>query len=135
MWAMREEIREDIAKDINGSLDVLEKWSRRGLIGGQIKEKYWTTRWYACLSGWINLHSIFYPKYVYNQFPHWLRLFDYHVGQPVLTFMFGKLIGKWRVFCYRQAYLECNRLYPKAIHCIDYPELFSQKELDKFKEG
>lgn len=117
-------------KKICDALDIFYKWSRRGMIMGQIKEKYDTTRWYAYLSTSFSLNDIFYPGHYYYRLPNWCRYIDKYFLNP----LFGRLVGKWRVYCYRQAYLECaNKLGPMPNHCIDHCVLFTKEEYKQIK--
>jgi hypothetical protein len=109
------------------SCDIFYKWAKRGMIIGQIKTKYDTTRWYAYLNNEFSLNDIFYPMHIYYRLPNWCRYIDEYFLTPV----FGYLIYKWRCYCYRQAYLECARLYGPLDHCMDRQELFTDEELDK----
>jgi hypothetical protein len=98
-------------------LQIFYKWAKRGRIVGQIKEKYHTTRWYAQLGPYFTWNDVFYPCHYYIKTPKWLRRLDF-VFLPFLP-----LIGKWRVYCYKNAYKECLKKYPLARHAIDYKEL------------
>ena len=55
---------------LSNCLNIFYKWSSRGLITGQIKEKYETTRWYVTFGVW-GLHGVFYPKHIYYRWPKW----------------------------------------------------------------
>ena len=48
-----------------------------------------------------------------------------------LTPIFGKLMGKWRKFCYRQAYIECGKKFGPLEHVMDWDDLFTPEELEK----
>jgi hypothetical protein len=114
-------------KAISDSIDIFHKWARRGMIMGQIKEKYYSTRWYAYLGTALSLHSIFYPQHIYNRFPKWLHKLDYKVFIPFFRYTgMSYLFGKWQVFCYKQAYKEVLTKYPHVDHCINFEELVSQ---------
>lgn len=117
-------------KKISSSLDIFYKWSKRGMIQGQIKEKYDTTRWYAFIVSDFSFNDVFYPGHIYYRLPNWVRRVDEHFLTPV----FGGLVYKWRQFCYRRAYLECaKKLGPMTNHCIDHEQFFTEEELKKIK--
>ena len=104
------------------SCEVFYKWARRGLIVGQIKTKYDTTRWYAMLNNEFSVNDIFYPMHYYYKVPDWCRYIDRYFLTPILVY-------KWRVYCYRQAYIECGKKYGPLEHCMDRDELFTNEEL------
>lgn len=106
------------------AVEILGKWAVRGMIMGQIKEKYGTTRWYAYF-GNLNFHTLFYPRYMFNQFKYdWMWAFDCKYGSQIFEYTgLNWLFIKWQIFCYRQAYKEVKRKYPKVHNCIDYKEL------------
>jgi hypothetical protein len=118
-------------EDINKSLDIFYKWAKRGMTCGQIKEKYFTTRWYANLNDNLSLNNIFYPMYIYYQLPDWCRKVDKYFLNPV----FGKLAGKWRIYCYRKAYHFVLKNYPNISHGIDHPELLNKTVLLEYKKS
>jgi hypothetical protein len=113
--------------NIGAALNIFYKWAKRGMIIGQIKEKWGDTRWYAHLTYDFSLNDIFYPMHYYYRLPKWCRFIDYYFLTPV----FGKLIGKWRVYCYRQAYLECAKKFGPLDHCMDHEEVFTDEELKR----
>jgi hypothetical protein len=107
--------------------DYFHKMSRRyGRLGGQIKEKYGTVRFYATF-GYLSLHTLLYPGYVSSQFPKWLWRADiYYIG-PFLRFFFEKIFVKWQIFIYSRMYQTAIKKWPhlrKEILCAaDHPEL------------
>lgn len=113
-------------KEINESLAIIEKWAVRGMIMGQTKEKYLSTRWYAYLGIDLDLNTIFYPRHMYYRFPRWTHPINnfskYIFKYTGVQFLFVK----WQVFCYRQAYHEILRKYPNVDHCIDHEEILDQ---------
>jgi hypothetical protein len=122
-------------RDLCDSLDVFEKWASRGLISGQIKEKYNTTRWYAYLSGEFSLHNIFYPGHYYNRFPKWLRNLDRYVFMPIFKYTgINIIVRKWKYYCYTQAYKEVLTKYPDVQHCINYTEILDQNVLSAYRK-
>lgn len=114
--------------DIENSLDIFYKWAKRGMIIGQIKEKYETTRWYAYLNSSFTLNDIFYPMHYYYRLPKWCRYIDDYFLTPV----FGRLVYKWRKYCYNKAYKEVLTKYPDIYHCIDHPNVVDYKVIDKY---
>ena len=116
--------QDEIDTQVCMATHVLEKWARRGMISGQIKEKYGTTRWYAYF-GNLNFHTLFYPRHMFNRFKYkWMWTFDIYYGSQIFKYTgLNWLFVKWQVFCYRQAYKEVKRKYPKARNCIDHKEL------------
>lgn len=118
-----EEHYEGHYKDINESLDIIEKWADRGRIMGQTKEKYLSTRWYAYLGTELGLNTIFYPRHMYYRFPKWTYPIDSAIKSIFKYTGIQYLFVKWQVFCYRQAYKEVLRKYPKVDHSIDHEEI------------
>lgn len=109
--------------------DIFYKWAYRGRISGQIKEKYGTIRWYAYLNSKFSLNDIFYPCHMYYRFPLWVRKIDDFVFTYFINPLFGKLIYKYRVYCYRQGYLECVAKLGPLPHSMDHDDLFTEEEL------
>jgi hypothetical protein len=114
-------------KGINDCCDILYNiCNRYGRLGGQIKEKYGTVRFYASF-GYLSLHTLIYPGYVAYQFPRWLMKLDMKVIGPTLDFFFGKLFIKWQIFIYKYAYIKCLKKYPhlkeEITCCMNHPEL------------
>lgn len=127
--------RREIENDFCDSLDVFEKWASRGLIVGQIKEKYNTTRWYAYLSAEFSLHNIFYPRHYYNRFPTWLCNLDRYVFMPIFKYTgINIIVRKWKYFCYAQAYKEVLTKYPNVQHCINYTEIIDPIVLSAYRK-
>jgi len=127
--------RNELYSDISDSLDVFEKWASRGLIMGQIKEKYDTTRWYAYLSTELELHTLFYPRHMYNRFPNWLRKLDRAIFRPFFKYTGINIVfRKWQYFCYIQAYKEVLTKYPDVQHCINYTEILDQNVLSAYRK-
>lgn len=120
--------QKQLNNDINDSLNIFHKWANRGMIVGQIKEKYYTTRWHARLNTGFSLNDIFYPCHYYYRLPNWCRYIDDYLLTPV----FGVLVCKWRVYCYRQAYHLVLTKYPNVDHCIDYDEVLDKNILNAY---
>lgn len=123
--------RKEYYNQLNESLKIIDKWAKIGMIMGQTKEKYGSTRWYVYF-GNLSVHKLFYPQYFYYQWPKWTsRLNNYSED-------FFKLIGlnalfiKYQVWCYRKAYHEILVKYKVVDHCIDCDELLDKKILNEY---
>lgn len=81
------------------------RWAR---MGGQSKEKYGTVRFYTHF-GYMSLHSLIYPNYVYSQFPKWLWVLDINYISPFLQKFIQPKFIKWQMYIYNKAYW--NALY------------------------
>lgn len=113
-------------KGLNDCEDILYNICRKyGRLGGQIKEKYGTLRFYAMFD--LSLHSLVYPGYVYSQFPEWLWTLDIYYISPFLNKLFGKIWFWYQSKIYNYAYHKCLKKYPnlrdEILCCADYPEL------------
>lgn len=99
---------------------------RWGRLGGMYKEKFGRLRFYANF-GWISLHTLIYPGYVYNQFPGWLWRLDLYCISPVLQFLFENIFDNWQRKIYNMAYRRAVLKYPhlreEILEHADYPEL------------
>lgn len=113
-------------KGLQGAINILSKWAARGMIMGQIKEKYGSARWYAYF-GRLSLHTLVYPRFMYRQFPKWLWALDINYIAPVLQFFFGKLFVKYQIWAYNKGYQEALKTYPhlraEILCSADNPEL------------
>lgn len=112
---------------INDAADYIGSYCKRwAYLGGQVKEKYGTVRFYANF-GHLNLHCLFFPGYVYCQFPDWLWHLDCKYIGPFMRFFFEKAFVKWQSYIYGKAYLNACRKWPhlqEEILCsADYIEL------------
>lgn len=87
--------------------DFCKTWGR---LGGQAKEKYGTVRFYASF-GWISLHSLIYPGYVYCQFPRWLWKLDTYGISKVLS-LFERPFVAYQRFIYKKAYTNAVKKWP-----------------------
>lgn len=97
---------------ISGAANYIGTFSRKwGRIGGQYKEKWGTVRFYASL-GWLSLHTLTHPGYVYSQYPDWLWKLDCKYISPLLMFLFGKPFINWQIFVYRKAYANALKRWP-----------------------
>lgn len=114
--------------------------TRIGRLGGQMKEKYGTLRFYAQFSS-LTLHNLIYPSYVYSQFPKWLWIFDLRVVYQITRYTGLTLVFQaWQRFWYKFGYRYILKKYPHIRKEIgqgaDYPELFAYRivEVINFKE-
>jgi hypothetical protein len=124
--------------------------SNKYRIGGQIKEKYGTLRWYAHFNGYA-LHDLFWPGHVYfyryqqPSFWHW----SVRWAQPVLGRMlkivdmrirkwewFQKKCVKFQVTKYVETYEKALRKWPEfkeeIMMAADHQELL--KDLFPFED-
>lgn len=109
---------------LDQSLDIIFKWARRGMITGQIKDKFSSTRWYAEFTYDLSLHSLLYPRRYYNRFPEWLNTLDHYFFIPLFKYSrVNKLFNKWQIYCYKQCYYELQHKFPDIQHAIDHQEL------------
>lgn len=103
--------------------DFCRKWGR---LGGQSKEKFGTVRFYAHF-GWLNLHTLIYPGYVYSQFPKWLWHLDIFYFGPVMRVFFERPFLWWQKQVYTLAYARALKRWPhlkkEILCCADYSEL------------
>lgn len=113
---------------INDCCDYFWKVSRRyGRLGGQIKEKYGTVRFYASF-GYYSLHSLIFPGYVYKHksFPKWLWKLDIYYISPFINKVFGKVLVKYQKFVYNYMYQQALKKWPhleaEILTSADYPE-------------
>ena len=110
---------------IGDSCDILYKCKTWGRLGGQIKEKYGTVRFYASF-GHLSLHTLIYPGHYYIRFPEWLYQLDNKIFTPILNFFFGKLFFWWQKKVYSHYYHVCLKKYPhlakEILSCAVYPE-------------
>ena len=121
------EKQEQLENDTCAAVSIIDKWARRGMIMGQVKEKYNTTRWYAYI-GNLNFHSILYPRHIYSRYKYnWMWEFDCNYGYAIFKYTgLNWLLTKWQIFCYRQAYKEIQKKYPNVRNCIDHTELLTK---------
>lgn len=111
---------------INNCIVDMWWWSRKiGRMGGDIKEKYGTVRFYAQF-GYLSLHSLIYPGYAYSQFPKWLWRLDCRYIRPVLQFFFERLFSWYHRKFYSWLYHRMIKKYPQIeaeiLSDSDYPE-------------
>lgn len=93
----------------------------------QTKEKWGTARVY-CHFGWLSLHGLLFPGYVYKRpgFPQWLWSIDIWYISRVLI-LFSRPISLYQTFIYRLAYKRALKKYQMISREIlggaSYPEL------------
>lgn len=108
------------------------KWGR---INTQCKEKYGIVIVDTVFTE-LSLHSLIYPNLHYYAFPNWLIYLDIKVFTPVITFLLGFIMHKWRRFVYSRAYHIALRHWPQYTKEIlmfaDYPEFIKNYEYIKF---
>src|ERR1041385_5172837 len=99
-------------KGIGEVCDYFWTMSRRwGRMGGQIKEKYGTVRFYVHF-GNLSLHTLFYPGWVSSQFPKWLWKADIFYIGPFLRFFFERLFVAWQKYVYNRMYQQALKRWP-----------------------
>lgn len=88
--------------EFNRVVDFFYEQAAKYRMGGQIKEKYGTLRWYACFHGYA-LHDLFWPGHVYfyrylqPSFWHWSVRWTQPVLGRLLRFV-DTWIRKWDWF-------------------------------------
>lgn len=89
------------------------------------KEKWGTVRVYTSLHwerGWLFQH-LFYPNYVYYQFPRWVRTVDYWIP----THWLNPILHPFYCWLYRRAYQDAILKWPhlrlEILNGADYDEL------------
>lgn len=101
--------------------------TRLGRIGGQIKEKYGTLRFYANFDD-LSLHTLLWPGYVYLRIPHGMNrgseLLCKYTGLSYLFTLYQKLMYK---LGYRYILAKYPHLRLEIGAVADYPELFAHK--------
>lgn len=105
--------------------DTCVRWGR---LGGQVKEKYGTLRFYAQFAN-LSLHGLLLPGYYhYGWFPKWLIRLDMDVITPILNKIPGlqKAFFWWQKKVYSYAYWKAMKkhrhLREEILECADYPE-------------
>lgn len=111
---------------IDSCCRILSTYCKRyGRLGGQVKEKYGTVRFYVYF-GVLSLHTLVYPGYGIDRFPKWLSNLDSDYISPALRYLFERPFIWWQTVIYNRAYQKCLKLYPHlraALLCgADYPE-------------
>lgn len=113
--------------DVALACEFLERYCiRYGRLGGQVKEKYGTIRFYARF-GAFSLHGLMKPGYNYYTYPRWLLHLDSEYFEPLINKLFGRMLYKWQEYIYGRAYTLALKKWPhlrKALLCgADDPEL------------
>ena len=101
----------------------LVRWGRVNVR--DCKEKYRSLRIYLSL-GWHQMHSILYPRYIYNQFPKWLWKLDCLYFSKAVNLL-NYIVVPYHIFLYKLLYRRAVKKWPhlkREILCAaDYPEL------------
>ena len=104
---------------------------RWGRLGGQAKEKFGQVRFYAGF-GYLSLHNLIYPGYVYSQFRNWLWRIDISYIGPAMRFVFAKPWFWWQKMIYNYAYQKALKKHPhlraEILWAADYPEFIKGAE-------
>jgi len=90
-------------KALGDCIRIVCKYKKLGFLGGQVKEKYGTLRWYSPFQS-LSLHTLIYPGYVYSRFPKWLWSLDISYIGPFLRYFFSKLFFWWQRTVYNWIY-------------------------------
>ena len=99
-------------KGLNDCQDIMYKYGwKYGRLGGQIKEKYGTLRYYANF-GWFSLHTLIYPGYCYCQFPKWLWHLDHSKPMRFLYKFLERPFFMWQKYWYNKAYQVALKKHP-----------------------
>jgi hypothetical protein len=126
---------EDDWKEINKAIDVLDFWGCTvGRIGGQMKEKFGSIRWYADIHGANSLHDIVKPGHAGFRwgaddsfFMSWLNNVSKAYISPLSWFVF-----KYRCFMYAFAFhmacKKCPTIKDKILSAADEDELLFKKD-------
>jgi len=104
--------------------DTARRWGR---LGGQIKEKFGTVRFYANF-GRLSLHTLLLPGYFHSGwFPNWLWNLDQRAIGPAMQWALEKPFVWWQKKVYNYAYQKCMKKHPhlraELLCGADYPEL------------
>lgn len=114
---------------LDRACDRLRKLTKRFRLGGDIKEKYGTLRFYVKFHS--QLHDLIWPGYVYNQYPYdWMWSFDLWLtcSSGLQTCLYWRLVGKWilriQYFGYRWSYSklvkEFRSIKKEILSAADY---------------
>ena len=122
-------------KALNGAIDEIYYWGKKvGRIGGDLKEKYGTVRWYTYPTGVYKISELIFPGYVYYQWGADRKPYHNIFDQVSSIYMrpFKPLIHKWKRFFYAFAYNRAVKKFPhikeEILVCTDYPELLFRSE-------
>ena len=134
IWADKEFDWGSLYKAVNYVSGFCKRWGR---LGGQSKEKYGTLRFYADF-GFLCLHGLVYPGYVYCQFPKWLWKMDIrYIGPFLKKIGLNRLFVKWQSFIYRKAYINACKKWPhiqaEILQNMDYPKLLPKSMIKEEK--
>lgn len=97
---------------------------RWGRLGGQIKEKFGTLRFYVTFH--YQFHDLVHPGYVYSRWPKWLWVLDLKITGSYFYTPIRTLIHRYQTFVYKLLYKLAVKKWPHfkdEILCYaDYPE-------------
>jgi hypothetical protein len=118
-------------KSLNKAMNDLDFYCRRiGRVGGTLKEKYGSIRFYVDF-GPLSLHNLIYPGYHYRQFGPKLYRIDERLETVFKYTGLNTLFVLWQKFWYKAGYRIALRRYPhirlEIAASADYPELFAHK--------
>lgn len=136
---MNEEEWREQQRQICGVLNLFCDYAQRGLIGGQIKEKFGSIRWYAQIAPVKSLHDIVKNGHYF-----------YRYGAddaPVMNFLdnvsrfylrpFTKLIFHYQKFMYAYAYRKAIEKFPditeEILASCDHNRLLFKREARIYK--
>lgn len=104
------------------------RWGRISVT--QTKEKYGTARVSASF-GYLSLHRLIYPGYVYSQFPQWLWSLDiWYISRILQIRLISRPIVWYQTKIYRLAYKRALAKYPHI-----YEEILCGADWDEFLKG
>ncbi len=122
-WSEKEFDWKGLADAIHYITDTLTRYGR---IAAHGKEKWGCARISVSI-GYPSLHTLTYPRYVYNQFPNWLWRLDCNYIGPVIRFLIGKPLAKWQMYLYGATYRKAIKKWPhlqaEILNDADYKEL------------
>lgn len=99
---------------INGVISLFYKYAKRGLISGDMKEKYGTIRWYAEIRPIRRLHDITKRGHYYYRYGADDKPFMNFLDNLSMSYLrpFTRLIYQYQKFMYGYAYRQAIRKFP-----------------------
>lgn len=122
--------------------DIIYFWGQKiGRVGGQLKEKYGTIRWYAEPRGARELHDLVYPGYAYFQWRANTHPVMYTINKVSAVYfrLLDPLIRVYKRFFYAYAYHRAVKkfphLYREILCCCEEDDILfkSEKKLINIK--
>lgn len=111
-------------------IEFVRTFARRwGRLGGDVKEKWDTLRFY------VTWHYMFYdlvfPGYPRIKFPTWLFWLDLYVyGKPIFD-PIRSIIQRWQMYIYGKTYEKAVKRFPmmrrEILSTVDNPELLPEE--------